>query len=338
MPGNPPACPPHPPIGPTGDSTDDIGKTFLAILGVLGTIGTVVGAAIEGTKTGTIAILGVAGDGVGAIGLSAVAAAVAVATTVLAFWIDRCLSNPTGEEACSAGVIDTIVPSFNDATSYFFPFSAQHDLVSVVTQCQYWPLIQQNAGFIHVNATDNSPAIHCYFKSKPVCTAAGGAFVGAVVGGVAGIVVGIIAGAALGCAASGPFYILCLLLACLIAALIAAACALFGAFLGGSIGHAIGGSGFLTVDSGAEPFVGDYITTCGNTIIYGNDEHARVYWFVEHSALHGASMAPAGQQWIHADPDQNLPLDTCQSLCPGNFTGIQDPPGGGDGPAGGPPR
>jgi hypothetical protein len=330
-------CPPHPPIGPTGDSTDDIGKTFLAILGVIGTIATVVGTIYTSTQTATIPILGITGSGVGAIGLSAVAAAAAVVLTAFSFWFDRCLSSPTGEEACSAGVIDNIVPSFDDATSYIFPFTAQHDLVSVVTQCQYWPLVQQNAGFIHVNPTDNSPAIHCYFKSKPVCTAAGGGVIGAVIGGVAGIVVGIIAGAALGCAATGPFYFLCLLLACLIAAIIAAVCALIGAFLGGSIGHAIGGSGFLTVDSGAEPSVGDYITTCGNTIIYGNDEHARVYWFVEHSALHGHSMAPAGQQWIHADPDANLPLDTCQKLCPGVFTGIQDPSGGADGSTGGPP-
>jgi hypothetical protein len=197
------------------------------------------------------------------------------------------------------------------------------------------------AGFIYANATDNSPAIHCYFKNAAVCTAAAGAFIGALVGGVAGVVVGIIAGvaigAAIGCAATLVFYLLCLLVCVLVAAIIAAIIALFGAFLGGSIGHAIGGNPFLQVDSGAEPSTGDYITTCGSTIIYGNGQHARVYWFVEHSALHGHSMAPSGQQWVHADPDVNLPLDTCQSLCPGNFTGIQTPPGG-NGPSGGPPQ
>lgn len=325
-------CPPHPPLGPTGSSTDDIGKTFLAVLGVLGTIGTIVGAVIEGTKVSTLPILGTTGAGVGAIGLSAVGAAVAVAATIFSFWFDRCLSSPTGQASCSAGVIENIVPAFDDAINYIFPFTAQHDLVSVVTQCQYWPLVQQNAGFVHFNPTDNSPAIHCYFKNTPVCTAGGGAFIGAIAGGIGGIVLGIIAGAALGCAASGPFYPLCLLLACLIAALIAAACALAGAFLGGSIGHAIGGAGILTTDNGDLPAVGNYITTCGSTIIYGNDEHARVYWFVEHSALHGASMAPAGQQWVHADPDDNLPLDTCAALCPGSFTGIIDDPIGGPPP------
>jgi hypothetical protein len=314
-------CPPHPPIGPTGDTTDSIIKMALVILGILSTAGTIIGMVTHSTDVSTVPILGITGKGVGSIGLSAVAAAVAVVVLSAAYWYDRCWPK-TGMEACSAGVIDDIQPAFNDAISFWAPFTAQHNMVSVVTQCQYWPLIEQDAGFIYVNPTDNSPEIHCYFKTPEVCAAELGSFVGAVAGGIAGIVLGIIAGAALGCAGTGPAYAFCLIAACLIAALIAAALALFGAALGGNLGEAIASSSGLHTDSGANPSVGDYVTTCGQTIIYGNDQHARVYWFVEHSALHGHSMAQAGQQWTHTDPDTDMPLDTCQKLCPGTFTGI----------------
>ncbi len=319
-------CPPKPPPGSTGAATDSLGTTILAVFSVFGTIGTIIGIVVKSTAITTIPIIGVTGAGVGSIALGGAAGALAVIGVTIGFWYDRCLANPDGETSCSAGVVDDTVPAFNDATSIVFPFTAQHDLVSVVTQCQFWPLIEQNAGFIFTNATDNSPELHCYYYNKAVCTTEAGSFVGAVVGGVAGLVLGIIVGAALGCAAAGPFYIFCLLLACLIAAIIAAACALAGAFLGGSIGHMIGGSSWPTTDSGAEPGIGDYLTTCGKTIIYGADQHARVYWFVEHSALHGSSQAPASQQWIHDDPDANMPLTTCAELCPDAFTGGAPPP------------
>ncbi len=321
-------CPPKPPPGSTGDSTDSLGTTILALLGVLGTIGSLIGIVLKATSVSTIPILGITGMGVGAIGLSAVAGAAAVIITSIAFWYDRCLNKPSGENSCSAGVIDNIVASFNDAVSVVFPFTAQHDMVSVVVQCQFWPLVEQNAGFIYTNTTDNSPEFRCYYYNKAVCGAEAGAFVGAVVGGVVGIVVGIIAGAALGCAGTGPFYFFCLLLACIIAAVIAAVAALIGAFAGGAIGRAAAGSSSPTTDSGDMPSVGNYITTCGNSIIYGGDQHARVYWFVQHSALHGSSMVPASQQWIHDDPDANLPPDTCRELCPDASTGNEPPPPG----------
>ncbi len=327
MAGSPPPCPPHPPIGATGASSDSTITIILAIGGVIGTVAGIVGTVITATGVSTVPILGITGAGVGAIGLSAVAGAAVVVVAAFAYWFDRCLHTPDGEATCSAGVIDQIVPALLDTTSAIFPFTAQHDLVSVVAQCQFWPMIEQNAAFIHANATDNSPEIHCYFYNPAVCATEAGATIGAVVGGVGGIVVGIIVGAALGCAGTGPFYFFCLLLACIIAAVIAAVFALVGAFLGGNIAHAIAGDNPPTTDDGSRPSVGDYITTCGKTIIYGNDDGARVYWFVEHSALHGHSMAGAGQQWVHADPDVNLPLDTCRTLCPDNFTGVADPPG-----------
>jgi hypothetical protein len=318
-------CPPKPPPGSTGDTTDSIGTLLATLLGLLGTVGSIVGIVLKASDTSTIPILGITGMGVGAIGLSAVVAAAAVILTSVAFWYDRCLHKPSGENACSAGVIDNIVPAFNDAGSIVFPFTSQHDMVSMVVQCRFWPLVEQNAGFIYTNATDNSPEFRCYFYNSAVCATQAGAFVGAVVGGVAGIVLGIIAGAALGCAGTGPFYFFCLLLACIIAAVIAAVCALIGAFAGGGIAHAAAGNPSPTTDSGAMPAVGNYLTACGNTVIYGGDQNARVFWFVEHSALHGLSMAPASQQWIHDDPDSNMPPDTCHDLCPDASTGDQPP-------------
>ncbi len=316
-------CPPHPPIGPTGANTGSIVTTTLAIYGILSTLITIIGKITDALdNTSPLPILGTTGAGVWVIGLSAVAAAAATILTVAAFWYDRCLSNPDGEETCSAGVIDDIQEAFSDAAGTFFPFAAQHDMVSVVTQCQYWPLIQQGAAYIHVNGTDDSPVIHCYFKSNAVCAAGLGAVIGAVILGAVGVAVGIAIGAAIGCVASGPLYPLCLLLACLIAAVVAAAITVIGAVMGGGIAAAIAGSSEPTTDDGSKPKVGDYITTCGKTIVYGVDDGARVYWFVEHSALHGHSMAGAGQQWIHTDADKNMPLDTCAALCPGNYTGV----------------
>jgi hypothetical protein len=315
-------CPPHPPIGPTGDSTGSIVTTTLAIYGVLSTVITVVGKVTGALgNTTPLPVLGTTGAGVWVIALGAVAGAAAVILTVGAFLYDRCISNPSGEETCSAGVIDAIEEAFSDTAGTFFPFAAQHDMVSVVTQCQYWPMIQQGAAYVYVNTTDDSPEIHCYFKNSAVCAAGAGALIGAVALGALGVALGIAAGAALGCVASGPFYPLCLILACLIAAVVAATIALIGAMMGGAIGAAIAGSSEPATDDGSTPKVGDYITTCGKTIIYGADQGARVYWFVEHSALHGHSMAGAGSQWIHTDPDQNMPSDTCAALCPDNYTG-----------------
>jgi len=319
-------CPPKPPAGSTGASTDTILTTILAALGVLGTIGSIIGIVIKATDIATIPVIGVTGAGGGAIGLSAVVAAAAVMITSFVFWWDRCLSKPDGPNSCSAGVVDNTVPAFSDAGSVIFPFTCQHDLISVVVQCQFWPLLEQGAGFIYANPTDNSPEFRCYFYNKAVCSTQAGAFVGAVVGGIVGIVLGIIVGAAIGCAGTGPFYFFCLLLACLIAAIIAAVMALIGAFAGGAIGHLAGGFPQPTTDDGGNPRIGDYLTTCGKTIIYGGDQHARVYWFVDHSALHGHSQAPGPQQWIHDDPDNNLPLDTCRQLCPDAFTGPEPPP------------
>lgn len=319
-------CPPKPPPGSTGAATDTTATVIVGLLGVLGTIGSIIGIVVKATEVSTIPIIGVTGAGVGSIALSAVVAAAAVMITSFAFWWDRCLSNPDGEQSCSAGVIDQIVPAFNDATGYAFPFTAQHDLVSVVIQCQFWPLAEQNAGYVYFDTRDNSPQFRCYFYNKSVCATQAGAFIGAVVGGVAGIVLGIVVGAALGCTATAVFYVFCLLLACLIAAVIAAVAALIGAFAGGSIGHAAAGNSSPQTDSGSMLGVGDYITTCGKTILYGGDQHARVYWFVDHSALHGHSMAPASQQWVHDDPDNNMPLDTCRELCPDAFTGPEPPP------------
>ena len=329
-----PPCPPHPPTGSTGASTSADHHHLAGHPGDLRTAGSVI-TAIAGYAT-IVTLLGISAP---ALDLDGWRGRRRGGDPYRLHLLVRPLPAQSGwRRDLFGGVIDNIVLAFNDVGSEIFPFTAQHDLVSVVTQCQFWPMIEQNAAFVYANTTDNSPEIHCYFYNaggvrdrgrshhrrggRRHCRRCARRY----------------RWAALGCAGTGPFYFFCLLLACIIAAVIAAVMALIGAEIGGNIGHLAAGFPSPTTDDGSQPSVGDYITTCGKTIIYGADQGARVYWFVEHSALHGHSMAGAGQQWIHTDPDQNVPLDTCQVLCPNNFTGAPNPPTTGSGPAGGPPR
>lgn len=320
--GNQPSCPPQPACGPQGDSTDDILTTLLALLGILGTLGTVVGIIVKSTSVGTIPILGTTGMGVGSIGLSAAAAAAAVMLTTIVYWYKRCLQSPDGLNTCTAGVVDNIVRAFDSPTDYLYPFIAQHDMVSVVVQCQYWPIVEQAAQYIYCNTSTGSPEIRCYYKNDAVCATDLGSVIGAVAAGIAGIVLGILAGAAIGCVGAGPAYVFCLIIACIIAALIAGVLALAGAIIGGDVAHIITGDTRPTDDHGNVISVGDYLTACGTTIINGDDNHARTYWFVQTSALHGTSSSPP-PAFSHTDPDMNLPLTTCGELCPDSFSGGQ---------------
>jgi hypothetical protein len=309
-----PNCPPQPVCGSQGDSTDDVGKIILAILGIGGTVIGIITTAAKATALDTLPILGWTAPGIGAIGLGAAAGAAAVMVSAFAFWWDRCLSSPDGLQSCSAGVVQNVVESFNAPADYMFPFIAQHNFISVVVKCIYWPLVQQEAQYILCFRND-SPAITCVYENPAVCAAAAGSFIGAVVGGVGGIVLGILAGAALGCTASGPFYLLCLLIAAIVAAIVAAVCALAGAAIGGNIGHAIAGDEQPSSDNGDMIAIGDYVTTQGKTIISGDFDHARVYWFVEHTTLHGHTTDP-GPFFSHTDPDNNLVPDACPSTEP----------------------
>src|ERR1700754_3454284 len=114
--------PVKPTCGSQGNSTDDMMKVILAIWGVVGTIGSVAG--LIGGATGVVTILGIAAAGL--IWLSAAGAGLAAVITVFAFYFDRCLGNPDGKEACTAGVINEIVGSFNSVSEQIFYFTAQH--------------------------------------------------------------------------------------------------------------------------------------------------------------------------------------------------------------------
>ncbi len=306
-------CPFQPPCG--GDTTSSLATIIFAIFGGLGTGVTIIGAISDAAvSTAPIPFLGIAGQGVGVIGLSAVAAAVAVVVAIFSFWWDRCLQSPDSQLSCSAGVVNDVHASFDIPANYLFPFTAQHDMVSVVLKCIYWPLVQLGAQNIKCDPFTKSPTIHCYFYNPAVCAAEAGSFIGGVLGAVGGIVLGIIVGAAIGCAGTGPLYVFCLLLACLIAALIAAVAALIGACIGGNIGNATTQPSQPSDPQGNAIEIGEYITTMGDTTISGDDDNARVYWFVNTALAHG--MSKVGAPFGHTDPDENLKSDGCMVPSP----------------------
>jgi hypothetical protein len=300
--------PTKPTCGSQGDSTDDMMKVILAIWGIVGTIGSVAG--FIGGATAIVTILGIAASGL--IWLSAAGAALATVITVLAFWFDRCLSDPDGKEACTAGVINEIVKSFSSTAEQIFWFTAQHPRIDVVVKSAYWDEVVQLALFVKCSNKDDSPIISGFYHSDQVCAVALGSFIGAVVGGVVGIIAGVAIAAAIGCAASGPFYILCLIIAILVAAIVAAIITLIGAGVGGGIAGGIAGTDEPLSDDGGNVLrEGDYVSSFGKLITSGNMDGARVYWFVERTVLHGHSTG--SPQFSFTDPDANLTEDACPS-------------------------
>jgi hypothetical protein len=238
--------------------------------------------------------------------LAAVAGALLTFGAVLLFYLDRCGSHDTAQ-GCSAGVVQGAVPSFNSTSDDLFPFTAMPDRLDVVVKCDYWGIVSSNAAWIWCNNdTDSSPMTRCYYKTEQVCEAGLGATIGAGVGALAGILVGAAVGAAIGCAT-----IVFCILAILVALLVAAAVVLFGAFMGGQIGKANAAPGSITATDGNVVLIGDYVTTCGGLLTSGNDNGARVYWFVDKTVQHAPSMAP--QPYSHTDPDANLNPDACPS-------------------------
>jgi hypothetical protein len=305
--------------GAQGDATDDVLTVILAIWGIVGTIGSVVGILSDAAKAGVLTILGVSAPGLA--WLAAAAAALATVITIFAFYWNRCLDKPDGLQACSAGVVNEIVPSFDSAADELFPFTAMHDRVDVVVKSQYWPLVQQLALFVKcAGDPDRSPIIQGLYESDDVCAAGLGATIGGVAGAVGGILLGALVAGAIGCAGSGIFYVLCLIVVMLIAAIIAAVVALVGAFIGGQIGKAAAGDTEPTADSGNVIQVGDYVTTKGNLITSGDFDGARIYWFVEATTVHGRSTG--SPQFSFRDPDTNLALDAC----PPRVVGAPAPP------------
>ncbi|HEY6045032.1 MAG TPA: hypothetical protein VIU65_00430 [Pyrinomonadaceae bacterium] len=308
-----------PTCGPQGEPTDDV-LTF--ILAVLGVIGTIVGIIKALSSTTIVTLLGISAPA--GVWLSAAGAALVTELVVFGFYYKRCLEDPDGLAACSAGVVNGIEESFNSASDELFPFTAQHNRVDVVVKSIYWFLVQSGAFFVKCAGDAlGSPMIQSFYETDAVCAAGLGATIGGGVGVVGGILLGVLAGAAIGCAT----IILCLL-ALLIAAIIAAATVIVGAFIGGQIGKAAAGDSAPTeTDTGNAIQVGDYITTKGNLITSGDFDGARVYWFVTNTTLHGHSTGTP--QFSFTDPDANLTTDACPPPVVGRGGDPSGSPGGG---------
>jgi hypothetical protein len=291
-----------PTCGSQGESTDDVLKTFFWIAGIAGTTGTVLGK-IWGAIGETSTVLGVAAPNL--VWLSAVAGALITFGVVFSFYYNRCLRDPDTLAGCSAGVINGTVPGFDSTANALFPFTAMHDRVDVVVKSSYWHLIETNSLFVHcAGDADESPIVHCYYEDEAVCAAGLGSTIGAGLGALGGILLGALAGAAIGCAT----IILCVL-AIIVAFIVAAAVVLAGAFLGGQTGRLVAEESDPTATTGEALAAGDYVTTKGDLTSLGDDDGARVYWFVDETTLHGRSSG--SPEFSYRDPDANLNPDAC---------------------------
>jgi hypothetical protein len=297
----------------TGPSTGSVLSDIVFLAGIPGTVAGIVGFLAKDFLYKAFSLLGV--SAIVLVWLAAVVGAVITIAIVFDYYRLRCLNNPQTLSACSAGVIQNIVPAFSSATDEIFPFTAMHDRIDVVVKCVYWFLVENNAAWVICNTDgDTSPILRAYYKSTRVCAAGAGSVAGAVVGGVVGIFLGVLAGGAIASLACGPFAWLCLILALIVALVVAAVCALAGALAGGQIGKAVASGGPPAADDGSTLSIKDYVTTSGGTLASGDDEGARVYWFVTMTTLHGISMAPS--PFSHKDPDAMLMMDACPVVIP----------------------
>jgi hypothetical protein len=298
-----PFCGPNPNISIKDESLAFYIGIVLSIL--TGTLGV---AAI-------LAALEVAGLTASSLFAAAAAAGIATFFSIYNSYWARCIYEPEGEGACSAGIIDEVVPSFSSAVEYIFPFTAMHNRVDVVIKSKYWPLVS-GASFIKCNAI-KSPIIQCYYKTEKVCNAGLGSVIGAAVGAFVGAVLGIEVAAAFlaSCALTSVLLFFCILLALIIAALIAAGCTLVGAIAGGWVGMlASGTSPQPSGDtSGGVLQVGDYVTTRGklteDPIV--SSKRAKVYWFVFMTSQEG-HFNGYPPPYSHEVPDDNYKPDACQ--------------------------
>jgi hypothetical protein len=246
---------------------------------------------------------------------AAALAAVAGIVYVGYSYYDNCVKDYSGiNPACTTGVINSIVPSFNSVTDYAYPFMAMHPRLDVVIKPAYWDLAAQDAEFIYCNNDpDESPMILTFYHSDKVCAAGLGSTIGALVGGALGILAGVVV-AALICA-SIVLSFLCIL-ALIIAAIIALTSVLAGAEAGGLIALALAGNDNPEDSQGNELKRGDYISTKGNLALNGNFNNARVFWFAkpEDTTIYGPSLGVA--PYSYTDPDTNIPveMDICSVI------------------------
>jgi hypothetical protein len=66
-------------------------------------------------------------------------------------------------------------------------------------------------------------------------------------------------------------------------------------------------------DDGNVLMQGDYVTTQGGLLTSGDDQGARVYWFVNMTAVHGNIHNTSGNHppFSHTDPDFWFTMDSC---------------------------
>lgn len=299
-----------------GSPSGTVDSTVSTIIGVITTVMSIWGW-LESVAEGE-GLLGVTIDFLGfeaALGywLASIAGAAIIVTIVAAYWNDRCGSKET-DPACTAGVIQEIIPAFSRSGTGLFPFGAQHDRVDTVVRCRYWPVVSSSATYVLCgNDPDASPMMAGYYHNKQVCGAGKGATIGAAiagaVGAVAGAAGGAAAGAALGCAAGGPITLLACAAAILLAFLIAAVAALIGAVAGGHIGKAAADDTTPRSEGGDRLTVGDYVTRSGGVLLHPGTNRAKVYWFVEDTHLHGR--APGQPPYSYGDLEDDFRMDAC---------------------------
>ncbi|MEM5406358.1 hypothetical protein [Paraburkholderia unamae] len=255
--------------------------------------------------------------GVGVPGATAFFIALLSVMIIASHWSDLCSSAIHGG-ACVAGVVQQIVPAPNGLSVQLMPWLGQHDRVDVVVRSDFWPVLTlPSNNFNDVNCgpdVDRSPFIFAYFHNSRVCAGALGSVIGGAVGGIAAaIAVAVLIG--------GCLTVFLCLLALLVAALIAIAGVLVGAFVGGQIAQAIAGHPAPPSADGAQIMVGDYVSFQGSITGDATDSnvpsdaltnHTRVFWFVEHAALHGHSLL--NPPFSFSDPDQYLLDSACDLI------------------------
>jgi len=287
-----------PPCGQQNATVDTDLTTILAIVAVIVALGSLLKSVITNWTAFKNWLLA---NGIGTgIPLAAIGGALIAYAVVYVIVYNRCRPRE-GVPACSAGVINEIVPSFDNGVDQFFAFTGMHSRVDVVVKSVYWHLVQNNVFVRCAGDVEGSPMIASYFFTKAVCAAGTGAIMGA----AAGVIPDILAGVALiGCAT----IILCLL-ALIVAALVAAAIVIAAAVIGGQVGRAL--SDDSTPSAGDVALhVGDYVTTSGNLMNIEFLDGARAYWWVSGDpALHGRSTGAA--PFPYTDPDTNLTSDMC---------------------------
>src|SRR5574341_778628 len=286
-------------------------EALLAIVGGLAAAGGAIYGAIDyiSTSSGLVGpffppahvttILGITAPT--AVWIAAGSGAAVVVGIVGLFYYKRCLEDPDGVRACSAGVVQTTVSSFREPSDFLFPFTAMHNRIDVVVKSSYWPLVSEGAGEVKCNSDpDQSPILQAFFHTDAVCAAGLGATIGAVAGGAGGIVVGAIVGALIGCSV----FFFCLL-AILFAFLIAAALALAGAFAGGNIARIISETGER--HPGPKDAEGHAITARDYVKLEGPlsviDGGAIAYWFVDESQSHKPGRSLGVPPFSYTEPD-----------------------------------